>query len=91
VELHVTGPDFRAVATYTAAIALCRAQNTELFQFRSERYEFRSDVPAIDLLYGGPSVREAMIAGEKPRSLAENVSRTDISKYREILAALSAN
>jgi uncharacterized protein YbbC (DUF1343 family) len=91
VELHVTGPDFRAVATYTAAIALCRAQDTESFQFRTERYEFRSDVPAIDLLFGGPSAREAMIAGEKPRSLAENVSRSDISTYRDILEALAAN
>ena len=33
------------------------------FKWRTEEYEFRSDVPAIDLLTGSPTVREMINAG----------------------------
>jgi hypothetical protein len=35
----------------------------EGFAWRREPYEFRSDVPAIDLLTGRPAVRQAIDAG----------------------------
>jgi uncharacterized protein YbbC (DUF1343 family) len=34
------------------------------FKWRTEEYEFRDDVPAIDLLTGFASVREAIDAGK---------------------------
>lgn len=62
VQVHVTHPDrFRPVAVYTAAIALACRQAPEHFRFRTERYEFVDDIPAIDLLFGNGEVRRAML------------------------------
>ena len=74
IYVHVHDTTFRPVATYAALIACARQQNTELFRFRTERYEFRDDVPALDLLCGGPYVRKAMESGESPRAIAEYLS-----------------
>jgi uncharacterized protein YbbC (DUF1343 family) len=88
VQIHVDAPGFRAVASYVAAIALCRAQDPERFVFRTERYEFRDDLPAIDLLLGSSQVRLAMQSGESPRSLAEAASAVDRSKWEQIISTL---
>ena len=53
---------FRPIATYLTLIALARRQDPDAFQWRTELYEFRDDVPAIDLLLGGPAGRELMTA-----------------------------
>src|SRR5256885_11291716 len=59
VEIHpIDRRTFRPVATYVAAIALARAQAPDRFAFRTERYEFRDDVPAYDLLTGDAEARE---------------------------------
>jgi uncharacterized protein YbbC (DUF1343 family) len=90
VQLHVTDAHaFRAVATYVAAIALCQRQAPEQFKFRTETYEFRSDVPALDLLLGSPAVREGMLEGESPLVLAEAASKVNYGIYDEILATLA--
>lgn len=64
VQVHVT--DERAFAPYEAYLVLLDAmkrQGVERFAWRTERYEFVSDRPAIDLLTGGPEVREAIDRG----------------------------
>jgi uncharacterized protein YbbC (DUF1343 family) len=58
VQPHVEEPDqFAPVWYYTAMIALARAQNPQLFAWRTEPYEFVSDPIAIDLLYGSDRER----------------------------------
>jgi uncharacterized protein YbbC (DUF1343 family) len=72
VMLHVTDSSlFRPVATYTALIALARAQAPEQFEFLSRPYEFETERLAFDLLAGSSSVREAILGG---RSINEIVA-----------------
>jgi uncharacterized protein YbbC (DUF1343 family) len=71
VHIHVTNASlFRPYATYLALLAAARAQNPERFAFRTERYEYRDDVPALDLLTGSAAVRERLTAGASPREVA---------------------
>ncbi len=74
VQIHPTGPDFRPYATYLALVAL--AARREL-RFRSERYEFVDDIPAFDLLTGSAWAREAILAREDPRAIADHLSPPD--------------
>lgn len=77
VQIHPTDPrTFRPVATYTALIALAHHAHPEHFAFRTEKYEFRDDVPAFDLLSGFATARERILAGDDPRAIAEHVSQT---------------
>jgi uncharacterized protein YbbC (DUF1343 family) len=52
-----------AVRTGVAAIVHARAQDPGKFRWRTERYEFVDDKPAIDLLTGGDSFRSRVDAG----------------------------
>lgn len=64
VQLHVT--DRQAFAPYRTALAILvtvRRLWPREFAWRSEPYEFRDDVPPIDLLTGKRVVREAIDAG----------------------------
>ena len=65
------------MATYLALIALARAQDPERFAFRTEKYEFRDDVPALDLLTGGAEARERMSRGERADDVAEAIATVD--------------
>jgi uncharacterized protein YbbC (DUF1343 family) len=86
VHVHVTeAPTFRPVATYVGLIALAREQAPGEFQFRTEPYEFRADVPAIDLLTGSSAPRERMLRGDAPRQLVDLVAEVD-GADREIVA-----
>ncbi len=65
VQLHVT--ERGAFQSYRTGLAVLTAVKTlwpDLFRWRRERYEFRDDVPAIDLLTGRAAVREAIDAGK---------------------------
>lgn len=65
VFLHVT--DKRAFQPYRAGLAFieaAQAQARDHFRWRTERYEFVDDVPAIDLLVGTDRVRLAFDRGE---------------------------
>jgi len=78
VQIHpIDRRTFRPVATYVAAIALCHRQSPEQFRFRTERYEFRDDVPAYDLLTGDAEARERTLAKDDPRDIGESISRVD--------------
>jgi uncharacterized protein YbbC (DUF1343 family) len=65
VQLHVTSR--AAFLPYRTGIAVLRALRElypKQFAWRTTPYEFRDDVPAIDLLTGHPGVRQAVDAGE---------------------------
>ncbi len=64
VQIHVTDrARFDSYRAGLAALASVKKLWPEDFQWRTEAYEFRDDVPAIDLLTGYPAVREAIDAG----------------------------
>jgi uncharacterized protein YbbC (DUF1343 family) len=63
VQLHVTDRDaFRPVRTGLAVLAALRDAWPD-FRWRTQTYEFVSDVPAIDLLFGSDRERLALEAG----------------------------
>lgn len=90
--VHVTDPQaFRPVYTYVAALALMHHAHPEHFRFRTERYEFVDDIPAIDLLTGGPHVRKNILEGGDPRGVAEQCSRVtphELARRREMQTAM---
>jgi len=64
VQLHVT--DRQAFNAYRTGLAVLVAVKTlwpDAFAWRTQPYEFRADVPAIDLLTGKPAVRAAIDRG----------------------------
>jgi len=64
VQLHVN--DRRAFEAYRTGLGILVAVKAlwpDSFTWRSEPYEFRADVAAIDLLTGKPAVREAIDGG----------------------------
>ncbi len=64
VQLHVTERGvFDSYRTGLAVLVAVKSLWPEQFAWRTETYEFRDDVPAIDLLTGKPAVREAIDAG----------------------------
>jgi uncharacterized protein YbbC (DUF1343 family) len=65
LQLHVT--DRRAFQPYRTGIAVLVAVRSlwpDAFAWRTEPYEFRDDLPAIDLLTGTAKVRRAIDNGE---------------------------
>lgn len=65
LQLHVTDRRaFDAYRTGIAALLAVRRLWPDAFAWRTAAYEFRDDVPAIDLLTGKPAVRHAIEAGE---------------------------
>jgi len=64
VQLHVTDRvAFQPYLTGVAVLRALRALGGEAFRWRTERYEFVADRPAIDLLTGGDDVRLGIEAG----------------------------
>ncbi|MBI4526665.1 MAG: DUF1343 domain-containing protein [Deltaproteobacteria bacterium] len=64
LQLHIT--DRRVFHSYRTGIALLVAVRSlwpDAFAWRTEPYEFRDDVPAIDVLTGTPKVRKAIDEG----------------------------
>jgi uncharacterized protein YbbC (DUF1343 family) len=69
VQLHVgSRADFRPYLTGVAILRALRNLAPDAFAWRTEKYEFVSDRPAIDLLTGGDQIRKGIEAGA---SLAE--------------------
>jgi uncharacterized protein YbbC (DUF1343 family) len=61
VMIHVQRPAlFRPVAAYLTLIALARSQAPDQFAFRTEPYEFESEIPAFDLLTGSAVARSLL-------------------------------
>ena len=69
-QLHVTDRNlFRPVRTSLAVLAAIRAESGSHFRWRTERYEFIDDKPAIDLLFGSDRERLAIEAGVAPSEI----------------------
>ena len=65
VQVHVTDPEaFTPYAAYLRLIHGAAAQLGDRFAWRPDPYEFVDEVPAIDLLTGGPEFRAAVDGGE---------------------------
>lgn len=65
VQLHVTDPAlFRPFETGLRLLKCLRDLDPAAFRWRTERYEYRDDVPAIDLLAGTDAFRRLVDAGE---------------------------
>jgi uncharacterized protein YbbC (DUF1343 family) len=65
VQIHVVDRGaFKPYRTGIAVLVAVKKLWPNDFQWRTEPYEFRDDVLAIDLLTGKPSVREAIDRGE---------------------------
>lgn len=78
VQVHITDRRaFEPVKTYVALVALAHAQAPEAFAFRTERYEYVDTIPAFDLLTGSARCREAILAGDDPRAIAERAAWVD--------------
>ena len=64
LQLHVRDRrSFQPYRTGLAVLVAVRKLWPESFAWRTEPYEFRDDVPAIDLLTGRPAVRQAIDRG----------------------------
>lgn len=71
VQLHVT--DRRVFRSYLTGVAVLRAfrqLHPRELRWRTRTYEFVADKPAVDLLAGGPSLREGIDAGATLDALA---------------------
>jgi uncharacterized protein YbbC (DUF1343 family) len=91
VQIHVTDARaFRPYGTYLALVALARAQDPERFAFRTERYEFRADVPAFDLLTGDSEARERIARGDRPEDVARAVAGVDEADRTIVADAIEA-
>ena len=65
LQIHVTDRGtFRPVRTSLALLAAMKLEGDGQFRWRTETYEFVSDRPAIDLLFGSDRERLALDAGE---------------------------
>jgi len=81
LQLHVT--DRRAFCPYRTGLAILVAVKSlwpEKFSWRTEPYEFRTDVPAIDLLTGKAEVRRAIDQG-KPIEEVMRIACTGTDAY----------
>jgi uncharacterized protein YbbC (DUF1343 family) len=82
VQIHVTDANsFRPFATYLALLGFVAQRHADEFRFRTEMYEFRDDVPALDLLLGESSSREAILAGASPVEVARAAAAVDQGAY----------
>jgi uncharacterized protein YbbC (DUF1343 family) len=91
VQVHVTDPArFRPVATYLILLALARAQDPDKFVFRTERYEYRADVPAFDLLTGSDEARLRIDRGDRPSDVAEAIATVDHADRAIVAEAIEA-
>ncbi len=91
VQIHVTEPlAFRSMATYLALVTLAYAQAPERFVFRTEKYEFRDDVPAFDLLTGDSEARERILRGDSPQHVADAIASVDDADRAVVLEAKDA-
>ena len=70
-QLHVTDRNlFRPVRTSLALLAAIHAEAGSKFRWRTERYEYIDDKPAIDLLFGSDRERLALEAETAPSVIA---------------------
>ena len=78
VELHVASRrTFRPYLTGVAVLRAFRNQHPDAFRWRTREYEFVADKPAVDILAGGPALREGIDAGLTLDALAAQWRRAE--------------
>ncbi|AKF07310.1 exo-beta-N-acetylmuramidase NamZ domain-containing protein [Sandaracinus amylolyticus] len=83
VQVHVTDEArFAPYAAYVRMLAAIARAHRGDFAWRTERYEFVDHVPAIDLLCGGPEVREAIDAGADVDAILD-AERDAVARFGE--------
>jgi uncharacterized protein YbbC (DUF1343 family) len=85
-QIHLRDPrSVQAVRLGVAAVVHARAQDPAKFRWRTERYEFVEDRPAIDLLTGSPSFRARVEQGASVTDLcsAWDAERAAFVRERE--------
>jgi molybdopterin-guanine dinucleotide biosynthesis protein MobB len=90
VHLHVTDPEsFRPYETGLRLIKCLRDLHPKEFRWRTEIYEYRDDVPAIDLLTGTARYRELVDEGSPLDSwistFAEDEARFEVTRRPYLL------
>jgi uncharacterized protein YbbC (DUF1343 family) len=85
VQLHVTDRNaFKPLITGIAVIRAIAQLFPNVFKWRTEPYEFVSDRPAIDLLYGHPEFRETLLPGNQPLQKIEESWQADLADFLAI-------
>ena len=85
VQIHVSNRDtFKPLITGIAMIRAIADLFPKIFKWRTEPYEFVSDRPAIDLLYGHPELRETLL--KSPQSLRDIEAswKADLKNFQAI-------
>lgn len=83
VQVHVTDPEiFQPYAAYMRLIAEAAKLLGDDFAWRPDPYEFIGDVPAVDLLTGGPEYRAA-VEGRADLSEVLEAERAGARAFRE--------
>lgn len=83
VQLHVLDRRrFKPVLTGVAVMRSIARLYPRKFQWRTEPYEFVSDRPAIDLLYGNPQLREELITDNL--SAIEDSWQEDLKSFMKL-------
>lgn len=74
-QLHVTDRNtFESVATTVCILSVLIALHPDDFAWRTEKYEFIEDIPAIDLLFGDNSIRTQLESHRNPIKIIEAMS-----------------
>lgn len=86
VQIHVTDRNsFKPFLTGVAILQACKQLAPNDFEWRTEAYEFVSDILAIDLLFGSTQIREAIEQGTELHELEQLwlPQQEDFTKLRE--------
>jgi uncharacterized protein YbbC (DUF1343 family) len=82
VQLHVTDRNaFKSLLTGVAVIRTTAQLFPKVFKWRTEPYEFVSDRPAIDLLYGHPEFRETLLPENRTLQEIEGSWQADLEPF----------
>ena len=85
IQLHVIDRNsFKPVLTGVAIIRTIAEHFPDAFQWRTEPYEFVSDRPAIDLLYGNSDLRENLIGNNTTLLDIESSWGEDIKDFNRV-------
>ena len=85
IQIHVIDWNtFKPVLTGIAVLRTVYKRYPEEFHWRSEAYEYVSDHPAIDLLYGNSQLRETLIKSSDSLADIEGSWEGDLKSFRNL-------